>query len=297
MNDIKIKDAKIFRKNDFQEVLCSLNEISKDQNIPRSKNCKPILMDNNNPLFQFSQEDLILTRSPKVLNNLKKLLSFSGTKTKSNLEKILNILQSKNPSILIVGGGQIGNGTDFLYEHNNILSFDIYPSNEIDFISDAHKIPITDNVFDLVVVQAVLEHVLSPKQVVNEIYRVTKIGGYVYAETPFMQAVHEGAFDFYRFSNSAHDLLFKKFKIIDSSYLGGAGTSFLWSIMFFGRSLFRSRLAGKILRLLFYWIQFTDYVIPKKYNIDFANSNFLIGLKTSKKDNTFKPQKVYKGAQ
>jgi SAM-dependent methyltransferase len=40
-------------------------------------------------------------------------------------------------------------------------------------------------------IQAVLEHALDPPVVVAEIYRVLKPGGLVYADTPFMQRVHE----------------------------------------------------------------------------------------------------------
>ena len=36
--------------------------------------------------------------------------------------------------------------------------------------------------------------------------------GIVYAETPFMQQVHEGAYDFTRYTVLGHRYLFKKFK-------------------------------------------------------------------------------------
>jgi len=54
-------------------------------------------------------------------------------------------------------------------------------------------------VFDAVWIQAVLEHVLDPVRVVAEIHRVLRPGGLVYSEIPFMQEVHEGAYDFTRF--------------------------------------------------------------------------------------------------
>ena len=59
---------------------------------------------------------------------------------------------------------------------------------------------------DLVIIQAVLEHVMYPNKVVSEIYRVLKNDGLIYSETPFMQQVHEGPYDFSRFTESGHRL-------------------------------------------------------------------------------------------
>jgi len=56
-------------------------------------------------------------------------------------------------------------------------------------------------------VQAGLEHVRDLWQVVAEIHRVLKDDGLVYAETPFMQQVHEGPYDFTRFTESGHRYL------------------------------------------------------------------------------------------
>ena len=90
-------------------------------------------------------------------------------------------------------------------------------------VTDAHKLPFEDGVFDGVWVQAVLEHVLEPATIVDEIYRVLRRGGLVYAETPFMQQVHERAYDFSRFTQSGHRWLFKRFSEINAGPIGGCG--------------------------------------------------------------------------
>ena len=117
--------------------------------------------------------------------------------------------------------------------------------------------------FDGVVVQAVLEHVLSPATVVAEIHRVLRDGGLVYAETPFMQAVHEGAFDFTRFTDLGHRRLFGRFEEIDRGVAVGPGSSLLWALRYFARSL-PSR-GGVMVRLLdfavscsFFWLIYVD---------------------------------------
>lgn len=193
-------------------------------------------------------------------------------------DEIKNIAE---PRILIVGGGEIGSGMDSLYNQyrDSIISFDIYNSPHINFIADAHNIPIVNEYFDIVIIQAVLEHVIDPQNVVSEIWRVLKYDGLVYAETPFIQHVHEGRFDFTRFTESGHRYLFRKFSIINSGYNLGVATSLLWSLDFFFTGLFRSRLVGKTIRILFFWISYLDQFIPESYNIDGACGVYFTGRK------------------
>src|SRR5205823_1246671 len=109
-----------------------------------------------------------------------------------------------NPTILVVGGGTVGSGTDALYRDPavRLIAFDVYGSPMTQLIADGHQIPLRDESVDAVLVQAVLEHVLDPAKVVAEIHRVLRPNGIVYAETPFLQQVHEAAYDFTRFTES-----------------------------------------------------------------------------------------------
>jgi SAM-dependent methyltransferase len=129
------------------------------------------------------------------------------------------------PLVLMIGAATKGAGTDGLYETGAVrqIAFDIYPSAHTHFIADAHQIPLASASVDGVCIQAVLEHVLNPEQVVSEICRVLKPGGLVYAETPFMQQVHEGAYDFTRFTEIGHRWLFRNFETISRGALGGPG--------------------------------------------------------------------------
>ncbi len=81
----------------------------------------------------------------------------------------------------------------------------------------------TDESFDGVICQAVLEHVLDPYRCVEEIHRVLRPNGLVYAETPFMQQVHGGTHDFTRFTHLGHRRLFRKFAEVDSGVVCGPG--------------------------------------------------------------------------
>ncbi|WP_224003280.1 methyltransferase domain-containing protein [Aureimonas sp. SA4125] len=93
-----------------------------------------------------------------------------------------------------------------MYAHprTRIVALIVYNSANSRLIADAHNIPLKD----ALVVQAELEHVLQPRRVVAEIWRVLRPGGIVYVETPFMHHVHEGPFDFTRFTESGHRYLF-----------------------------------------------------------------------------------------
>ena len=141
-----------------------------------------------------------------------------------------------------------------------------------------------------------LEHVLEPQKVVDEIYRVLKDDAIVYAETPFLQQVHEGAFDFTRFTESGQRYLFRKFKLLDSGVIAGAGTHLLWSIEYFFRSLFRSWKIGKVFKLGLFWLQYFDRVIPDNYNIDAADSVYFMGRKSGNSFAANQMYEYYKGA-
>jgi hypothetical protein len=97
------------------------------------------------------------------------------------------------------------------------------------------------------VAQAVLEHVLDPWRCVEELHRVLASGGLVYAETPFMQQVHEGRFDFTRFTHLGHRRLFRRFEELDSGAVGGPGMALAWSWRYFLWSFARGPLSGSLL--------------------------------------------------
>ena len=235
------------------------------------------------------------------LKFLRGLVSPPQKETFENVQRLMKLLltNKKTARVLIIGGGTIGQGIECLYKDARIelVSFDIYVSPNIQFVADGHNIPLPDDSFDAVLIQAVLEHVLEPNTVVSEIYRVLRQDGLVYAETPFLQHVHEGAYDFTRYTESGHRYLFKNFESISSGSCGGAGTQLLWSIDNFVRGVFRSRKVGKVIKLGFFWLQYFDRIIPESYNIDAASGVFFLGRKQPAAINGNEVIEHYKGAQ
>ncbi len=199
---------------------------------------------------------------------------------KSDLEAVPSI--AKPPvRILVIGGASVGSGLELLYMNKDIdlIAFDVYSSPFVQFVADGHAIPLADASADGVIVQAVLEHVTDPWMVAEEIHRVLRSGGIVYADTPFMQQVHEGAYDFTRFTDSGHRYLFRRFEHIDSGAVAGAGTALAWSIEYFARALTRSTRVGRLVRLCFFWLRSADGLLDPKYSLDAASGVYFLGRK------------------
>ncbi len=203
------------------------------------------------------------------------------------------------PLVLVVGGGSIGNGLGGFCgdERFDFIAFDIYASANIQFIADAHAIPLRDRCVDAVIVQAVLEHVLEPWTVVAEIHRVLRDDGLVYAETPFLQQVHEGPYDFTRFTASGHRWLFRRFTAIDCGLAGGLGSAAWWTMTYLASGLLRSQRLGNIVGLLCCWLRLLDAVIPERYGIDGACGSFFLGRKAEQAVPPLAMVAFYQGAQ
>ena len=185
------------------------------------------------------------------------------------------------PRVLVVGGGGRGSGTEALYAARDIrlVATDVYASPDVEIIADGHRLPFGDASFHGVWIQAVLEHVVAPERVVAEIARVLVDGGLVYAETPFLQPVHERAYDFTRFTRSGHRWLFRRFAEVASGTIGGPAESLLWSIRYLARALFRNEKIGSAFAVAFFWIRYLDKLVGETWRADAATGVYFLGSK------------------
>lgn len=212
-------------------------------------------------------------------------------KCKENYKKFAQLLlgQSNVPKILVIGGRIVGQGMEYLFANPTfeLVETDISFGPRTMLICDAHDLPAENESFDGVVAQAVLEHVVDPYRCVEEICRVLKKGGVVYAETPFMQQVHEGRYDFTRFTHLGHRGLFRNFEEIESGAVCGPGMALAWSYLYFLMSFTRSSFLRKILQNFamltsFYFKYFDYYLIDKPGTFDAASGYFFIGQKSDR---------------
>lgn len=237
---------------------------------------------------------------------LRRILYGVNRTTTKNYKVLSSFLGNSTTRVLIIGGGTIGGGASEFYRdcqdmHILVEAIDVYVSPHVTAVADAHYLPYNNNSFDIVVIQAVLEHVIDPQKVVDEISRVLNDNGVVYAETPFMQSVHEGPYDFFRCTGSGHRWLFRNFNEIDSGVHHGAFSSVLFILSHAVSGLLRTRYAGILFRFTFARLaKILDYFVPTKFNNDVACGNYFIGkkcLSTIERNDASWIVSYYQGAQ
>jgi len=194
---------------------------------------------------------------------------------------------SKKPRVLVIGGAVTGSGFSALSKQSDIelIETDVAWGPQIEFICDIHDLPFRDGSFDGVVAQAVFEHVVDPYRGAAEIHRVLKKNGIVYAETPFMQQVHGGRYDFTRFTFLGHRRLFRAFEEISSGAVCGPGMALLWSWQYFWWSFTTKQSARRVIQFItrwtaFFWKYFDTILISKPATLDAASGYFFMGRKS-----------------
>lgn len=243
----------------------------------------PALFDFDRTVIELGELQISDAASPierSGRGHLKRFFDGGNPVAEGNIARLLDLLPA-NATVLVVGGATVGKGTEALYAGGvTLVSFDIYVTDLTDLLADAHQIPFQDQTFDAVIVQAVLEHVLEPHVAVAEIWRVLRPDGIVYAETPFMQQVHEGPYDFTRFTESGHRWLFRDFQLIGSGVVAGPGYGLLWTIDYLVRALVRSRRAGLRARKLMTPIRFLDRWVDRRFSVDAASAVYFLGRRS-----------------
>lgn len=185
------------------------------------------------------------------------------------------------PSVLVVGGATTGPGVDELYASGvKVAAVDLYVSASITAVADAHWLPFTEGTFQGIWIQSVLEHVLDPSQVVSEIERVLSPMGVVFAESSFLEPVHEGPYDFYRFTPSGHRWLFRRFSEVSAGSSQGIGTQLALSIEYLVRGLTRSRAIGKLVKACVTPIlRLIESVVDRQVSLDSSSLVHFLGIK------------------
>jgi SAM-dependent methyltransferase len=206
-----------------------------------------------------------------------------------NLERFRALLHEQlggaKARVLVVGGAILGEGMDRLVDDPEIdlVEIDVAVGPRTDVVCDAHMLPFAAGVFDGAICQAVLEHVADPPAVVAEVHRVLKPRGLAYSEIPFMQQVHEGAYDFTRFTYNGHRRLFRSFEEIDAGATAGPGMALGWSVRslltaFAGERARMRLLVNLLTTLALFWLKYLDLLLMKGPAIlDGASGTFFLG--------------------
>lgn len=252
---------------------------------------RPVLLPHDNELFRI--DDYVQVSNEAIAKDKGRLsrivpspsVNLSSRRVLQRLGQELNAME--RAIVLVVGGGRQREWLDKALsasESVRVVYSDIDIGADIDLFCDGHALPFQSESFDAVITTAVLEHVLYPEHVAGEISRVLKVGGWLYSELPFMQQVHEGAYDFTRYTLSGHRRLFNSVAEEESGMVAGPGTTLVWSLENFFLA-FVSRSSSRQLvklgtRLAFSWLKYTDYlVVNKPQAMDGASCTYLLGRK------------------
>lgn len=255
---------------------------------------RPIFINEENSLFRIKDYLAPNTGGAKAgapirkrIQSLVPAITHNWVAKRNYLQLVAMLKKTNQPtSVLIVGAGDMGEGANCLVNEETIkvVETDVVPGQRIAVIADAHDLPFSSGSFDAVVAQAVLEHVVDPYRCVDEMYRVLKPDGLIYAETPFMFPVHLGAYDFTRFSLLGHRRLFRYFSEVDANMASGPANALALSIRSFVLSFSNSRwLAGfakAVLPFFIFWLKYLDYfLIRNPHASDYASTYYFLGKK------------------
>lgn len=72
--------------------------------------------------------------------------------------------------------------------------------SNLDISGDLRNIPLPDNSVDIVICIQVLEHLPQPWRVIEELHRILKSGGKIFASCPQGEPQHQVPYDFYRYT-------------------------------------------------------------------------------------------------
>jgi SAM-dependent methyltransferase len=90
-----------------------------------------------------------------------------------------------------------------------------------DIYADVTFAPLKGYSVDCILCTEVLEHLKDPQACVDEIQRLLRNNGLVFASTPFFYPVHADPYDFQRFTEDGLRHLFRKFKSVEVFRMGG----------------------------------------------------------------------------
>lgn len=112
--------------------------------------------------------------------------------------------------------------------HERIVSLEIVPHPNNTVQADALALPFADGSFDLVLSQAVLEHVAEPQVYVDELFRVLAPGGLVWLEAAFLQPVHQAPVHFFNVTPFGLAYLCRRFEVVEQGTVGSFDDMAAW---------------------------------------------------------------------
>jgi SAM-dependent methyltransferase len=105
-----------------------------------------------------------------------------------------------------------------------------------DIVADLNKpLPIASNTADTIISLSVLEHLCEPQMMLNEAYRILKVGGIMMVQVPWQWWIHEAPYDYFRFTPYGLKYMFEKAGFDDVTVTAQSGffTMYIMKINYF----------------------------------------------------------------
>lgn len=122
----------------------------------------------------------------------------------------------------------LGSGPQVLAKRRDIINIDLFAFDTVDIVANAAELPFDDNSVDLIINQAMLEHVENPAAVVLEMHRILRPGGVSFCYLPFIVPYHAAPHDFHRWTMSGAANLFQEFELVVVGVGAGPTSGMLW---------------------------------------------------------------------
>jgi len=128
--------------------------------------------------------------------------------------------QGLDTLVLSIGGGP---GR----ENPRVINLNLDAFDSVDIVGDGTNLPLADSCLDTVTCNAVIEHVPNPGDLLSEIHRVLKPGGYAQLMVPFVFPYHEYPGDYQRYTTSGILELTRGFEKVELCILTGPTSTML----------------------------------------------------------------------
>ncbi|HEY1491687.1 MAG TPA: class I SAM-dependent methyltransferase [Steroidobacteraceae bacterium] len=156
----------------------------------------------------------------------------------------------------------------------------------VDAWCEALQLPFGDGAFDGVLLRGALHGGLSPGAAAAEFARVTRVGGLIYAEEPFVQGTLAGAADFQRFTQLGLRGLFLGCEELDSGVVDGPGAAAASAWRQWWWSIPPSPRLGLVFQALaslqsFLWKSLDGWLAARPRAVDAAASVFFLGSRST----------------
>lgn len=184
-----------------------------------------IVSTKKNPLSNGCQVFIIGAEKFDILDGEYKEISYKNRNNGNPYPiKFSDLLSKTDRDALIL---DCGSG-DRNHPDPRIINFEYSRFQSPDVFGDGHKLPFKDNCFDVILSQAVIEHLYDPFTAVQEILRVIKPGGIVFVESAFIQPLHAVPYHYFNTTPWGLQNLFNDFEIIEVSSKGNLHQTLEW---------------------------------------------------------------------